>query len=799
MARGKNSGPGGAIGVGVVLLLGLIASVPKAVWITIGIIAVIGLAFYLYAQQKKSAGVTPADNSAQPVQATWMRETNGPLSEAPYRQQPAAVFGARAQDVPVTVTPAGSESTRYGLPKSPQGFGQGKWVPAGQSVEVGGLTIPGGMLYLGTTLKTPHGGNDPALIDPKKTVASYGDFTERQTNYWPSYSEISPSARRAYLDWLAKGRRHPEADVGYVFLYFYGLERRAIIDGAKDADAQADWPLIAQELRELLAVYGEKSDSFRRYASELLNWVGMANHPANIYLQPVPHFPKTWELPLYVRLALGQAAIDGVPVPAHLALAWARLDPNTYLRTPAIRCPDEFAKLFELKYMEEFGAGLVLPRNKTKLKFVYRPASAGFQGYGEIKLTFGETPDVTVLTAPIKKLHLVVEKATKELESYSRYLGRNPGANASLDALLQLPATLWPESAQKVLRDVKSRMDKGMVVLTFQELLSLLEAKTAPTKEKLMGLARALESMNIAMEPDVLGGAKGPKPEDAIVLFTTQPGEVVSRSTPAYQAAVLTLQLASAVATADGEFGVEEMRHLRTHIQDWNHLTPSHHNRLLAHLRLLIAAPVSLASLKKKLDPLDNLAKEAIATFMSTVAQSDGTVSPAEVKMLEKVYKALGVEPQKVFRDVHAAAAGEAPAGLVRKAEETGFKLDPARIAALQQDTERVSALLANIFKEEAPEVLTAPEPEEDEVEATEAPKGLLGLDEAHDALARMLLSRPEWSRAELLDVAEDLDLMLDGALEHINEASFDAHDIAFTEGDDPIKVSAEVLEKIEA
>ena len=62
-----------------------------------------------------------------------------------------------------------------------------------------------------------------------------------------------------------------------------------------------------------------------------------------------------------------------------------------------------------------------------------------------------------------------------------------------------------------------------------------------------------------------------------------------------------------------------------------------------------------------------------------------------------------------------------------------------------------------------------------------------------------MLLSRPEWSREELLDVAADLDLMLDGALERINEAAFDTHDMAFLEGEDPVTVNSEILEKIEA
>jgi tellurite resistance protein len=795
MARGSKSGGGGVIAVVVIGGLALLAAIPKEVWIGLGVLAVVGAGIYFY--NKKSPVPPRREVVPPPFQpARTSTRTTGSRQSAP------AATTQRWVEEPVSVPQATAQPSTYRVPPAPLEFVEANWIPAGKSVTVSGVTLPGGMLYVGTVLPTLQGHNDPALIDPTKSVAQQGDFTERQFSYWPSYSDIPASARRAYLNWLAQGKRDPEAEIGYVFLYFYGLERRAIIDANSNKEAEADWPVIAQELRRLLAIYGEKSNSFRRYAGDLLTLVELATYADKLYQNPIPHFERTWELPFHLRLALGQTALDGVPVPAHVALAWARLDPNISVRTPVTRCPEQFAKLFELKYAGAFGSGLALPQNKTKLKFVYRPASSGFQGYNEIKVAFQNTPDITVLTAPVKKLQEVVEAATKELEAYSRYVGRNPAGGASLDGLLQLPATLWPESAQKLMRDLQARMNKGMVVFTFQELLSMLEAKGTLTKDKVMGLARALESMNIAMEPDVLGGAKTPKPEDTVVLFSVQPGEAVSRSTPAYQAAVLTLQLASAVAMADGDMAAEEMRQLRTQIEGWTHLTPSHHQRLRAQLRLLIAAPVSLTVLKKKLEPLDVSSREAIARFMSVVAQSDGAVSPAELKMLEKVYKALGVEPKKVFSDVHAVAtdAGAASAaGSTRPAKTaaaSGFQLDPARIAALQQDTDKVSALLANIFKEDMP----APTPEVDvEPEEVEAPHGLLGLDESHTSFVRLLLSRPDWTREELIDVASDLDLMLDGALERINEASFDTHDMALTEGEDPIVVNREILEKVEA
>lgn len=798
MARNKNNGIGG-IAVVIGLFVAAVTAIPKEFWVGLGVVAVAAVAIYFFAKNRGTADAAPDQDSTRSATQASNRQSQAPAARTSFQPAQRTSRHPRSDDSTVSVSASQSASASYRLPSAPSGYGQATWLKNGQSITVGGVTLSGGMLYIGTALKTPLGENDPCLIDPAKNVAANGDFTERQTNYWPSYSEVSASARRAYLNWLSDGRKHPEADIGYVFLYFYGLERRAILDAATDEEAQADWPVIATELRRLLGIYGDKSRSFQRYAGELLNWVELASHPARLYEKSVPSLPRTFELPIYLRLALGQAAVDGAPVPANLAMAWALSDPNTYLKTPAKRCPDEFTKLFTQKYAATYGPGIILPKNKTKLKFVYRPASSGFRGYDDIKLGFGDTPDVTVLTAPISNLRLLVEAATQELGAYSRYVGRNPGTTPSLEALLQLPATLWPGSAQDALQGLKARMGQGMISITFQELLSTLEAKTAPTKDKVLGLARALESLNIAMEPDVLGGAKTPKADDKVVLFAVPPGEPITRNSPAYQAALLTLQLASAVASADGEFSVQELSLLRKQVQSWTHLTPSHLHRLMAHLRLLMAAPVTLTSLKKKLEPLPMTAKETIAAFMATVAQVDGTVTPVEVKMLEKVYKALGVESKKVFSDVHAAASGSAAGSSVETAAQTGFKLDPARIAALQQDTDKVSALLAGIFSEDDASGSATSEPPALDAEDEAPQEGLLGLDEAHSALARMLLSRPQWSRQELLDVASDLELMLDGALERINEASFDAHGAPFTEGEDPVDVNAELLEKIEA
>jgi tellurite resistance protein len=798
------------------LLIGtvaIVAMVPVEIWIGLGILGLIASATYLILKRLTSPGsIAKTRSDDSPTLADLLSNQAHQPQRPPQRPNAPPPAPGRSQSV-ATATPKPATSSRpvdtefysaplgglaaseqtFAIPEPPRGSGEGRWVPPGETVRIAGLDLPGGMLYVGSRLKAANGNAEPSLISERLNIAREGDFREPHTHYWPSFSDISATARRAYLNWLAQGRSHPDCDIGLVFLFFYGLERRVIFDTSKDPSIKSEWPAIADELRRLLAIYGQRSGSFLRYAGDLLNWIELDGASANskLYLDPIPSFPRSYELPGYLKLALGQTSVDRAPLPAELALAWVRLNPQSYLRTAATRCPEEFERLFIQRYQEMLGRGLVLPRNRTKLKFVYRPASAGFNG-ATITLGFGDVPDVTALTAPIRTLMEIANRCTDELGAFSRLVGKDASARTSLDGLLQLPATLWPVEAQKRIEALKGSMQAGALTQRLDAVIALLGGSNqALNRDRVRALARALQEVGIGMEPDVLTGARAPGAADPVVLFALSPGEASASDTDAYRTAALTLQLASAVAHADGSISEQETLHLRKEIELWNHLTPRSRQRLHAHLDWLILSPMTLAGLKKKLDPLEQSAKQVVATFMATLAQADGMVSPDEVKFLEKVYKALGVEPKQVFSDVHAAGSGHAPSAPTATA---GFRLDAARIAELEKDTARVSALLSEIFTEEAVPPPALPV----EVEPTPAP-GLLGLDEAHSALVRLMLSRPQWSRAELEDAASDLELMLDGALEQVNEACFDAHDIPLSEGEDPIEIHPEALEKIEA
>jgi uncharacterized tellurite resistance protein B-like protein len=772
--------------IGVAIVIGLIASIPKEVWI--GLLA-LGAAIFVFRYFTKAK---PSVSAAEPTEPRLRRS-----DRLPGMQMAKERFDT---DALVTITLSGGESSSaYRIPTAPaKKSTTARWIPPSQGVTVAGFELPGGMLYIDSSRNT-----DPSFIVPNlKVSASVVDVSLPLTDYWPNYSSISPDARKGYLSWLSGGRKAPLANIGYVFLFFYGLERRVLLDAPTEQAAHAELPAICAEIQRLLKLYGENG-SFRRYATQLVSFIASINVVDKSYLAYPPSVTnRGYELPLGLRIGLGQLAVDQKPVPADWALSWALSDPNIILKTPATRCAELFSDLFKQKYMEAYGDGFMLKVNKTKLRASYYAASSSLN-YHEHSRTIADLPDVSAVSAPVAKLQKLVVECTEELDPYSRYLGRNPDKGQALEGLLQLPVALWPAPVRAEIEDLKIRVSSGLVVMTFGELSGRLKSAGALTRDKVLGLARALESLHLGIEPDVLAGNKTPKAEDAIALFDASPESGDARTTPAYTAAVVTLDLACAAAFSDGQASAHELLMLTKQIDSWAHLNEAHRKRLKAHLRLGMNQPQTLVSLKKKLETLPSEAKRSIGRFVSHLAQSDGEVAPAEVKFLERVYKTLGIEAQQLYSDLHTAPAGNVTAAspsvssIPKQEVKAGFVLDTERIAKLQKETEAVSAMLAGIFVEEhtvdvSPATPTVPEEPQDEATAS-----ILGLNIEHSAFVRLLISRHIWPRRDLSDVAADLELMLDGALEHINETILDLFDAPLTEGDDPIEINQEILEKL--
>lgn len=294
-----------------------------------------------------------------------------------------------------------------------------------------------------------------------------------------------------------------------------------------------------------------------------------------------------------------------------------------------------------------------------------------------------------------------------------------------------------------------------------------------------------------------------PADNSPIVLFPLSGTERGAKPSALYAGATLTLHLAAAVATSDGHVSALEERHLEEQIEQWLHLSETERRRLRAHLKCLLLSPPGLTALKKRVTALPEKQREAIASFLIDVAQIEGEMDPGEVKVLGKIYRLLGLPEEALFSEAHAAAT--APVTVTKTERSTGFalprrspavqakpSLDSDRIARLKEESAQVSAMLGSIFTE-------SDEATAETQEQEKQPQSVAGLDKDHFELACILASRPTWARNDLTDLAADRNLLLDGALEHINEAFFETFNEPLFEGEDPLEINQNVLKELTA
>lgn len=684
------------------------------------------------------------------------------------------------------------------------------------------------MVYLGQKMSavSEWAGVEPALIDPRQPV-SWGnpDRAGQLMSYWPSYSRIEPASRAAYAEWLIRGRSDPAAYIGYVFLYFYGIERRVLVDAQQSDLAREEVDGLLAEVERLRAVYSA-SRSFQGYAASLLAVARLLHRPFRVEDLEPPLEGRGLEMPLALKIALGAFASTGQPIPPEWALSWTLTSPEISLRTPARRCPEEFRELFRIRYAEAFTAGgLTVKANKTRISAQYRPASPTFAGSLELKLP--DLPDVTVLKGPVSKLQEIAERVCQDLDVYSRWVGRtSDGASPAAIALLppELARGRDSEESLRFAAWVEAALaHTGFAAVPCEDLFAQwpLQTPGRVVRRDLEMLSGFLARRGYGLEPDVRFGGPLARQGHAVLFRLPAAGlDPAGEPSPAYHAAAVLLHLAATLSAADGEVTRTEEDHLLAHLERALHLGVSERTRLQAHLRWLLADPPGMAGLKKRIEPLPESQRHSIGQFLITVAGADGHVSAEEIKLLSKIYSLLGLEPQAVYSDIHALAAADvppsaepvtvrpataAPAGFGLPKEPvpaSGLTLDPRKVEAKLAETEQVASLLEQIFVEEdaaaARPVMVPPTGTSAGTSAAEpAGERIAGLDAAHSALLRQLAARTSWERIEVERLAASFALLPDGALEVLNEAAYARCGAPLLEGDEIIEIETEILEEM--
>lgn len=733
--------------------------------------------------------------------------TSTPATESPATTPPVV---PTAPDKTTAGEPARSAPARSApadRPRPVRATRKPRWIPAGESVIVAGREI-GGMVYVGRG-PLVDGEPDNAFIDPTKPVALQGDDPDAEgMSYWPNYSSIHPRSRATYLAWLAGGRSDPDINVGYVFLYFYGLERRFFTD-----DDRGERAAIIAEVDRLRRIYGANR-SVRNYLTAFLQAARVLIGGDENDL--TPDFERSGhEIPIAVRMAIGSMLRDGKPISAAWMLSWLMTHPETRLRTAAVRAFAEFKALFELRFHERFPDGLRVTAPRRPLKLSYRAASTNFEMEITPLIDDAGIPDISDLSKPLERVMPVVEEATDDLHKFSRYLGRNPDGRGTIEAHALLPDALHGLFPCPALDDLQEWAQRHMAAGGLVPIADLIERLEGAPPEKigkrqLTGAADALARLSIGMAPDPRFALRSPKLGEPVVLFPLPAGitrlEDVSEH---YPPALLSLVMGTFIAHADGTVSDLERRHLTERFSSSNVLSVSEKARLQANFDWMMAVPPDLGPIRRRVKDVGDEVRHGLGRLAIAVVGADGVVDPAEIKAIQKLYRILNIEADGVYRDLHALATTAEPVTVFRPtaadpeyavppqpAEPAADRrapivLDQERVAAIMADTTQVSNVLHAVFADDADE---AEEERPDAKDADDRSDRFAGLDARHRGLAEELMRQPSWTPQEFEKLAGQFRLMPAGAMETINEWAFERYDAGLIDEDGTLAVNREIL-----
>ena len=655
-----------------------------------------------------------------------------------------------------------------------------RWIEPGEVVTVAGRAIPG-MIYLGSgSSRRGPAWEDNPYIDPKLRVATDdADVAGESFSYWPSYGEIPPQARSAYLDWLADGRRDKKYGAGYVFLFFYGLERRFFVDSPCEEEKQA----LVAETERLLRIYGENR-SIQGYMGAFLD---AARVVLGTEHELEPQFESSgYELPIGLRVAIGRMTKQGIPLSADWLLAWYSAHPEYSFRTPARRAQPEFRALFRLIFDERYPKGLKARVSKRVLSARYRSSSGAFEV--DLKRFIGDVPDISRLSQPLNAARKIVDEATDALDRYSRFLGRNPNGRNSIEAHILLPKRLWEQFPCPEMDELRNWADRliGSGHLPLVEgVIERIEGERPEkvNKRQLTWASDLLAGLSMGIAPDPRFALRTPRIGDPVVLFhlpgDREESEGVSEK---YREVLITIAMGSFVAGADGTVANVERDALRS-IVDSAELSASERERLLANLRWMTAVPPDLAVFRRHLKDVPDDLPHELGRVALAMAAVDDSIGPREIQAIERLYGAMGLSTDGIYAALHDLTSATEPV-VVRTADDPDAEfliprrpdpdrvivLDADRVAAIRSNTERVSTILGAIFQEE--ETVD----EQEEVSVSDNPS-FSGLDRRHAEFVTELMTRPHWEVAEFEAMASSFQLMAGGALETINEWSFEHFD----------------------
>lgn len=660
------------------------------------------------------------------------------------------------------------------------------------SVELFGYTITNSIFYTCTSQ------SDMPFVIYTKSNPSFSNTLTEKLDYWPNYNYISKTQQGYYIKWLANGKPYIE-ELGYVYIYYYGLEYRALIE-------KKDLKIILFEVIDLVSKFRLLKYGYALIIYLTLHITDFTEDETNKLLT-FYHRQKDYYAYNSTN-SVFNAILHKLKPEEKQNIDFYALYSDLYFSADNNSKTNLSSRKYELLsyYMDKMISQIDIAETYSVIQqnYNYYMAMSGYR-----------TPNIAKYEAivPSKKLRYIWRQAheiiNNEIVQPIKKFDSSTAPLTEIEKLAYLPAKL------------RNNIDNLFDGFNFGEKsISNIEAIANKLNFKIQDkvtlrqsvlIADACEALGYDIEPNANIDQKSYKKDDNILIYKNKYSEKVYSSD--YPIASLFTDLGYLIALEDRELLQVEIAYIENYIKNEFHLSQSEIYRLQMRGELLINTQTvnTNETIKKLIKMVNSNSKENIAKFMISVAVTDGLVKDSEIKILQKIFKQLELtedylnltlselikseDEVVIIENGHSAKRkGSKIPQNIETNEKIDLKLDTKKLEKIKINTSEVQNVLQKIFADE-----------HDEIPKTEPEKNILAdNDNRNDVknglqnIISIIIEKRNLTRNELLNMIQNKGVMLNGFIDQINEWSEENFgDFLLEENEDIYEVNEDVANLI--
>jgi|GEM_PF-6258500 len=481
---------------------------------------------------------------------------------------------------------------------------------------------------------------EPSCIDVTLQIGSYSNKINRLPSF-PNYSNMDPDQRYLYLSWLYEGKKKSLQDDGYLFLYFFGLERRIFFDNE-------DYDVILNECINLKKIVHPSSSNFSYISSFIAYLIGKRiQKVTNKELSSI--YPQNEKIgPDELRVILSWYIQHQKPIPgllSYLTLYYFLNVPKNFDKNTIWVKKDFFLKLFKHYYP----SGFLLQVSRFPYRFKYNPANPIVQDFIQNNGSINELVLQNSIGKKSQFNHLrelwIQSLNLKSIDELNNSLKRNDEIdqikkNSSINKRSKL-IDAWESIISPFINNENE--DIIISISEFNKLKALIDQITVDSK-KTSNIISFIKSQGYEIVPSNYGALEIANFVGLVLYTPNSEGHSIQ-----YNTAVFFIELGMHIAHADKKITSEELNYVFDYLTSRFLLNSHDIECIRLYQKILISHPPNinyiLNRVKEKV-PFNK--REIIASYIVDIIIADNVIHDLEIASLSQVLEYMGIPESEV-------------------------------------------------------------------------------------------------------------------------------------------------------